>query len=69
MRAQDAGQKALELGLVLIIAGVMIGYVGIPFINGTATAMWDSPSKTIFNFLIVGAGLIILIGIIKHMTE
>jgi hypothetical protein len=69
MRAQDAGQKALDIALVLIIAAVAIGWIGIPFINGTATAAWDSPSKTIFNFLIVGAALIILIGIIKHMTE
>jgi uncharacterized membrane protein YidH (DUF202 family) len=69
MRAQDAGQKALDVALVLVIAGVAIGYIGIPFINGTSTVMWDSPSKTIFNFLIIGAALIILIGIIKHMTE
>lgn len=69
MRAQDVGQKALDLALVLIIAGVTIGYIGIPFLNGTSTAMWDSPSKIIFNALIVGAALIILIGIIKHMIE
>lgn len=69
MRAQDAGQKALDIALVLVIAGVAIGYIGIPFINGTVTTAWDSPSKIIFNFLIIAAALIILIGIIKHMTD
>ena len=69
MRAQDAGQKALELGLVIVIAAVAIGYIGIPFLNGTSTAAWDSPSKIIFNVLVVAAALIFLIGILKHMIE
>jgi biotin transporter BioY len=69
MRAQDAGQKTLDLALTLLVGAILIGWIMAPFITGTTTTAWDSPSKIIFNALIIGAAAIILVGLIKHMTE
>lgn len=69
LRGNDNVEKAIGIGVVILVSAIVIGYIALPIFFNTNTTGWDATVVTVWNVLPVLAIVAILFIFIAYMRH